>query len=185
MTISEAGEYQIYISVASGVTASNLVFRPQLELGSVATAFEPYAGADYAISLPSTFYGGTLDVASGKLTVTHRMVEPSSETVDIADFPAKLPLDLTDTYGRNVTSADGTSLDCGTSGGQIVYKLAVPYSVYIDAVKIPSLPALDIHSPRLNTIYTDALNVQVGYQKHPRRTEEEIQNAILALGGNV
>lgn len=141
---------------------------------------------EYAISLPSTFYGGTLDVASGRLTVTHRMVEPSSGTVDISDRPALLPLEYTDTYGRTVTaSADGTSLDCGTSGGQIVYRLANPYTVQIDPTPIDSLPALGRTSPRVNTVYTDALNVQVGYAEHPAYTEELINNAILALGGDI
>ena len=131
-----------------------------------------------------TFYGGTLDVASGRLTVTHRMVEPSSGTVDISDRPALLPLEYTDTYGRTVTS-DGNTLSVGSSGGQIVYRLANPYTVYVDPVQIDSLPALGRTSPRVNTVYTDALNVQVGYAEHPAYTEELINNAILALGGNV
>ena len=185
-TVDEDCYFQLAIVVRSGVTVSNLVFKPQLELGSTATPFEPYTGAVYAISLPSTIYGGTLDVASGKLTVTHRMVEPSSGTVDISDRPALLPLEHTDTYGRTVTaSADGTSLSVGSSGGQIVYRLANPETVYIDPVQVDSLPALGKTSPRVNTVYTDALNVQVGYAEHPAYTEELINNAILALGGDI
>lgn len=41
----------------------------QLELGSTATAYEPYKGTVYPISLPSTVYGGVLDVGNGTLTV--------------------------------------------------------------------------------------------------------------------
>ena len=44
----------------------------QLELGSTATAYEPYQGQTYEVTFPSeagTVYGGTLDVASGKLVV--------------------------------------------------------------------------------------------------------------------
>ena len=182
-SLTEPTQY-IAIRIATGTSVNNLVFRPQLNLGSEILPFEPVAIETYTLSLPSTFYGGTLDVASGKLTVTHRMVEPSSGTVDISDRLALLPLEYTDTYGRTVTS-DGNTLSVGSSGGQIVYRLASPYTVQIDPTPIDSLPALDKTSPRINTIYTDAENVQVGYAEHPAYTEQQINNAILALGGNV
>lgn len=41
----------------------------QLELGSTATAYEPYTAAEVTIPLGSTVYGGTLDVTTGVLTV--------------------------------------------------------------------------------------------------------------------
>lgn len=47
-------------------TISNI----QLELGSTATAYEPYQGNTYTIQLGQTIYGGTLNVGSGTLTVT-------------------------------------------------------------------------------------------------------------------
>lgn len=175
------------ISIYGGQTFNNYKLRIMVAISdsSEMPTYEPANIITNIIPLGSTFYGGTLDVASGRLTVTHRMVEPSSGTVDISDRPALLPLEYTDTYGRTVTSADGTSLDCGTSGGQIVYKLATPYTVQIDPTPIDSLPALDKTSPRVNTIYTDAESVQVGYAEHPAYTEELINNAILALGGDI
>ena len=53
----------------------------QLELGSVATEFEPYMGNVYNVSFGSagTVYGGTLDVTSGMLTVTHGFVDLGSK----------------------------------------------------------------------------------------------------------
>ena len=42
---------------------------PQLELGSTATAFEPYDGTSVTIDLDGTRYGGTLDVLTGEMTV--------------------------------------------------------------------------------------------------------------------
>ena len=172
----------IYFQSTAGVTYNETV-TPYICLEEV-DADSMNEGTDYTISLGNTYYGGTLDVASGRLTVTHRMVEPSSGTVDISDHPALLPLEYTDTYGRTVTS-DGNTLSVGSSGGQIVYRLANPYAVQIDPTPIDSLPALDKTSPRINTIYTDAENVQVGYAEHPAYTEQQINNAILALGGNV
>ena len=43
----------------------------QLELGSTATAYEPYNGDTYTITLPATIYGGYLDVVTGQLIATH------------------------------------------------------------------------------------------------------------------
>ena len=48
---------------------------PQLELGSTATAYEPYQGDTYIIKTGQNVYGGTLDVTIGKLTVTHGYVD--------------------------------------------------------------------------------------------------------------
>ena len=49
----------------------DIVDASQLELGSTATAYEPYQGDIYNVSFgeAGTVYGGSLDVSSGKLTV--------------------------------------------------------------------------------------------------------------------
>lgn len=47
----------------------------QLELGSIATAYEPYQGQTYTISLGDTRYGAVLDVTRGKLRVTHGITD--------------------------------------------------------------------------------------------------------------
>lgn len=47
----------------------------QVEKGQTATAFEPYQGEELTISLNGTRYGGTLDVTSGVLNVTHGYVD--------------------------------------------------------------------------------------------------------------
>lgn len=49
----------------------------QLELGSTATEYEPYNGNTYTTALGRTVYGGTLDVVSGVLTVTHKLLKVS------------------------------------------------------------------------------------------------------------
>ena len=41
----------------------------QLELGSTATDYEPYAGQTYNVPLGQTVYGGTLNVTTGVLTI--------------------------------------------------------------------------------------------------------------------
>lgn len=47
----------------------------QVELGSTATSYEPYAGDTYTISLGETVYGGTLDVVGGKMVVDRKAVD--------------------------------------------------------------------------------------------------------------
>ena len=72
-TFSKAydARWQIYVYVASGTAISTpLTFKPQLELGTTATPFEPYEGADYAIPLGDTYYGGSVDLSAGTMTVT-------------------------------------------------------------------------------------------------------------------
>lgn len=50
----------------------------QLELGSSATAYEPYQGTTFSVDWTTeagTVYGGTLDVTTGVLTVTHQIFQ--------------------------------------------------------------------------------------------------------------
>lgn len=59
------------------------------ELGSTATAYEPYQGDTYDISFPDevgTVYGGTLDVTNGVLTVDRAMVDIGALTWYVGVF---------------------------------------------------------------------------------------------------
>ena len=167
ITVTKTGaKIGIVLRIASGYTAQNLVFKPQIELASAATEYEqPEEKQEYTLSLGSTCYGGSLDVATGAMTVTHMAVAPAGETVDISSAPAALPLEYADTYGRDISSADGSSLSVGSSGGTVVYRLASPQTVQLTPQQIRSLPALDKYEPRINTVYTDQEAVQVGYQR--------------------
>ena len=61
--------------VASGATVTNEVFKPMIRLASETDAtYKPYQGTTYTTSLNGTRYGGTLDVTTGVLTVTHKRV---------------------------------------------------------------------------------------------------------------
>lgn len=57
------GNLQFY--VLNGTTANTDIY-PQIELGSTSTAYEPYQGDTYDITLPETIYGGTVDVGTGE-----------------------------------------------------------------------------------------------------------------------
>lgn len=47
----------------------------QLEFGSTATAYEPYQGITALINLGGTYYGGSVDVVTGKITLTRKIVD--------------------------------------------------------------------------------------------------------------
>ena len=44
---SKGEKWKVSIRIMSGYTANNLVFKPQIELGSTATSYEPYQGQTY------------------------------------------------------------------------------------------------------------------------------------------
>ena len=63
-------KHRIQIYIPSGVTISNLVFRPMLRLASGTDAtYEPYIGDTYSIDFGQTVGSGTLDWMTGVLTV--------------------------------------------------------------------------------------------------------------------
>lgn len=69
---------EIGIRIAQNYVASNVIIKPQLEVGSIATEYEPYSDAVYTASWSDeagTVYGGTFDVVNGVLTVDTVMLE--------------------------------------------------------------------------------------------------------------
>ena len=115
----------IKLKVGTGTSNYPVVFKVQIELGSTATAYEPYSGSTYSITFPSeagTVYSGTLDVTTGKLTVTHgNIASYSGET---------LP-------GRWISSMDVYSVGgTPTTGAQVVYELATPQTYQLTPMQI-------------------------------------------------
>lgn len=50
--ISGANFIRTYMRIAAGTTANNLVFKPQIEIGSATTSYEPYTSNQQTITLP-------------------------------------------------------------------------------------------------------------------------------------
>lgn len=84
-----AGTYTVSIVVRTGATCTNAVFRPQLELGSIATEYEPYTGGAPS---PSPDYPQEIKVVRGRNLWTF---EPSYSRTSAAwvvpDTAFKLP----------------------------------------------------------------------------------------------
>lgn len=78
-TLAEDTDVAFRLFIRGSVTYNNTIY-PQCEQGSTATAYEPYNGQTILSTLPQLVYGGTLDVVSGKLTVTMAYVNASTKT---------------------------------------------------------------------------------------------------------
>ena len=228
-TIPDTQSMILRFSIPANTVLNNAKFKLQIEEGSSATEFEPYAGTDYTIDLGSTFYGGTLDVASGVMTVTFAgIVLDGSENWSLVGSgtyyrykmtmtsPAPVGSALAPVYTREkcthfdiqnnvsydsqhaIVSGNGitifttqTSLEsfkqwlaAQKAAGTpvcLVWPLATPYTAQLDSVSISALAQTDKCIPRLNTVYTDADTIQIGYMKSPQRTEQELTQAILEI----
>ena len=181
----------------------------------------------YTVSLGSTYYGGTIDLATGVMAVTWegRVLDgtegvylnaslgtvnrfavfkgftipnqqqacthfnySSSWDGDTVHF--YIPIDTTGyvwIYSSEASAVDFKAwLSSQHSSGTpvvIVYKPATPYTVQLSPLQLTALAQPDKYTPRLNTIYTDASAVQIGYVKSPIREEYELTQAIIATAG--
>ena len=104
-------------STASSVTLSGdfEIYDLQLELGSVATAYEAQNIQTVTIDLGGTIYGATIDVLTGVMTVTHQFF--------VVDGTNKKVFD-TNTYSGVryfITSVPQQSININSSGGKKYY----------------------------------------------------------------
>ena len=100
-------------------------WKPQLEIDSSPTTYEPFSGNTYTIDLNGTRYGGTLDVLTGVLTV---------DRANIASYNGEtLPgewISSMDVYAPGTTP---------TTGAQVVYELASSQTVQLTPQQVFSL----------------------------------------------
>lgn len=75
----------VKISGQTGDISTILNYNHQLELGSTATDYEPYNGITVLINLGGTYYGGSVDVVTGRITLTHKKVV-FDENLPLSDF---------------------------------------------------------------------------------------------------
>ena len=76
VTINDNETEAVYLYIPSGKNMAGVTISPMLRVSSDSDAtYEPYKGNTYTIALGQTVYGGTLDVTSGTLTVTHTYLD--------------------------------------------------------------------------------------------------------------
>jgi hypothetical protein len=124
ITLSDNETY-IALYVASNVSGSISFGKPQIELGSTATDYHPYDGQTITTPLPTTVYGGTVDVVSGVLTVTHGYISQyNGEAINEPWISDR------DEYVSGTTPS---------SGAEVVYELTTPTTIQCDPQTVQTL----------------------------------------------
>lgn len=132
----------------------------QIELGSTATPYESYTGDTYTAELPEKIYGGELDWITGVFTVTHGQIASyAGETL-----PGEWISD------RDVYAPDATP----TTGAQVAYKLAEPYTIQLTPQQITALSGV-------NTLYTDSGDTAFSGRADPIWLIQSLMDRIAAL----
>lgn len=133
----------IRIRWASGTVLNNITVYPMLVLGTTEpTSFEVYNGTTVTTTLPSTVYGGTLDVTTGKLTATHGY---------IASYAGET-LPSTWISDRDVYASGSTP----TTGAQVVYELASSQSYRLTTPELSMVLGT-------NNVWADSGDIELSY----------------------
>lgn len=117
---------------------SELVFRPMIEPGSVATEFSPYVGGTYEHSFGETVYRGQYDLPNHRLTITHKMFELRvSDMNNSDDYPGWKGVEgLTDCFtpGTAYTWVSSTASNLSDANGRFTVTnsgiLFLPTGIY-------------------------------------------------------
>ena len=81
--------FNVAILIRSGVSVSNLVFRPQIELGSTASDFQPYTNTLHAVQIGQTVYGFRYEWLTGKAWIEWAMATlDGTETFQTSNYGA-------------------------------------------------------------------------------------------------
>lgn len=119
---------RLYLSTTAN-TAYNFTIYPQVEIGTIATAYEEYVApttitVDWTTEA-GTVYGGTLDVTTGVLTVTDGYIASyNGETLP------SIWISDRDVYSSGTTP---------TTGAQVVYTLATPQTYQLTPHQVNTL----------------------------------------------
>jgi len=105
--IPEDGYYRfwVYYNPATGMIDVNNLRSIQIELGSAATDYEPYAGTEVTVQFGQTVYKGTLDTKNSKVIATHGIVDLG--TLNLAYFARNTRFAVTLNNGKFTNSAYG------------------------------------------------------------------------------
>lgn len=155
------GNVFIYQKTQAAFDALFARWNIMVELGSTATDYEPYQARTITTDLPSTVYGGVLDVISGELTVDRAMIASyAGETL-----PGEWISD------RDVYSAGATP----TTGAQVVYMLATPTTYTLTPEEVKTLL-------KANNIFADAGQTAIVYVADPKTyIDNSIADAVASL----
>lgn len=190
-TASSSGLSSVRFIVYGGTTVSDLVIRPQLEVGTAPTEFEPYKGKEFTAAFGQTVYGGSLDWKTGTLTVDRAgIVLDGSEQMNLSganfnyrvsiSLPGLGAMDYTATaisshYAYNKTVFSDTADDVGfvASGDRI----------YIRFGSAGTVTTVDACRAYLAQQHAAGTPVQIVYKLATPTTIQLAPQEILALSG--
>lgn len=124
----------VYIRIRSGQTISNLIFRPQLELGDTATEFEPYHGAEYTITPDSNPYTVPIDIIQQDGLNVLSIADDSNPTISVSGNKASEQLGtiFRTLDNKPVLLFDGT-IPTSSSAGYAEFTIDREYSMLLIA----------------------------------------------------
>lgn len=169
---TEARYFYVVLTNASSSNISVTIEYPQIEVGSTKTDYEEFVGNSFPVVFPAeagTVYGGELDLVTGVLTVTHKVVDLSTLDWELRDtgfyrtgvisdmlavganmervdgyaekYSVSAYADLTSSaYGIGVNTLKRIFVGGGSVGsGNFVYPLETPLTFHLDPVTIQTL----------------------------------------------
>lgn len=115
----------IQLRVASGATVNNITFKPQLELGSVATSYEPYNG-EQTVTIPHTFRG--LKNSSGEWTARDELRVGDGKAETKTSFK-KMTFNGTENWSAYTSQSNHFQITVGDNafGSDSVVRIACNY----------------------------------------------------------
>jgi hypothetical protein len=145
-TLPQDGYYRIFAQKPGGISADDVI-NPMIASSDDLT-YEPYTGNTYQITFGQTVYSANLDVLTGKLSITHKIV-------DMGDLEWKTALAATRFVTEDITDisleADFTNMFCSC------------YDVISSSTSFANMPDKSIKRGQSNTTisvrdldYTDA-----------------------------
>ena len=157
LTISDYNYIRFAVIISNGNTVSNQMFYPMVRFATVSDAtFEPYQSTTSTTTLPTTVYGGTLDLTNGRLVVDRAYIASySGQTLPGAWISDR------DVY---------TGSNSPTTGAQVVYELATPVITTITPSSLSLLKGL-------NVVSTNGDTVEVTFNQGSLATLEDVADA--------
>lgn len=170
----------------SDVTA--LAQSMQLEIGSTATAYEPYRGQTHTIQLGQTVYGGTLDVGTGTLTVDSKhIIIDDPDDVTTLSYSQTTDLTIASIYPVMQEGVVGKNAICShffysqPTYPSLGYSNVAPRLFIYFSVQ--DYPTIDSVKEFFRTQAQNGSPVQVVYKLESATTIQLTPQQILALSG--
>lgn len=143
----------VRLEINNGTVLNNVNVYPMIRPSALTdSTFAPYQGESKSISLPQTVYGGTLDVVSGKLIITHALLDMGNYNYSHTAL----------SNNRHIFSVSMTGMKPSSSNGEkpnIIASMYIPGSYndsWANGMVVFSASAPTVNIGFVNNAYSDA-----------------------------